>query len=229
MRAEAATAAKDEFLTLVAHELRQPLHACLAALRMMDARPNRESGQHARQLVERQVQQMNRLVEDLLDAALIVRGHVALNVQPTDLRCPIAHVIDSLRPLVDERRHQLNVSVPDVAVMVQADGARLQQVLSNLLTNAAKYTDPGGRITLTVATGGGHATISVADTGRGIDPASLSVIFDLFTRSAPDVRGFGVGLAVAQRLVALHGGTIQARSAGAGRGAEFVIALPLTR
>jgi signal transduction histidine kinase len=226
-RAEAATAAKDEFLTLVAHELRQPLHASLAALRMMASRQDRESGEQARHAVERQVQQMNRLVEDLLDAAQIVRGHVALTLQPADLRAPITQVVDSLRPLIAERRHDLMLSLPDHPVIVRADPARLQQVLANLLTNAAKYTDPGGRITLTVCSRDGHAQIAVTDTGRGIEPAAMATIFDLFTRSAPDVRGFGVGLAVARRLIDLHGGFIRARSAGAGRGAEFVVSLPL--
>jgi two-component system CheB/CheR fusion protein len=228
IEAEAATAAKDEFLALVAHELRQPLHASLAALRMMTARASRQSGEHARSIVERQVHQMNRLVEDLLDAARIVRGHVQLKVDAIDLRTAVETVVDTLRPLIAERRHELNVSLPLHPVVLQADASRLQQVLTNLLTNAAKYTEPGGRIAVTMANGNDRATITVADSGRGIDPAALKGIFELFTRGAPDVRGFGVGLAVARRLVELHGGTIQARSAGTGRGSEFSVSLPLT-
>lgn len=227
--AEAATAAKDEFLALVAHELRQPLHASLAALRMMAARTSREAGEHARVVVERQVLQMNRLVEDLVDAARIVRGHVNLNLEPVDLRGSIEHVVDALRPLLAERRHELVLSVPDHPIRASADVARLQQVFTNLLTNAAKYTDPGGRISLTLVNGSSTARVTVADTGRGIDPSALPHIFDLFTRGAPDVRGFGVGLAVTRRLVELHGGTIQARSAGIGCGAEFVVSLPVSR
>jgi two-component system CheB/CheR fusion protein len=224
--AEAATSAKDEFLALVAHELRQPLHASLAALRLMAAHLSRESGEHARAVVERQVHHMNRLVEDLVDAARIVRGHIQLNVSPIDLRAVLEHAADTLRPLIDERRHELAVSLPDAPVSLEGDAERLNQVFTNLLTNAAKYTEPGGRIALTAAADGRAATVTVSDTGRGIDPAALLGIFDLFTRGAPDVRGFGVGLAVARRLVELHGGSIHARSAGAGQGSTFTVTLP---
>jgi two-component system CheB/CheR fusion protein len=227
MTAEAATAAKDEFLALVAHELRQPLHASLAALRIMSARNSRESGEHARSVVERQVFQMTRLVEDLLDAARIVRGHVRLNIAAMDVRAAIEKAADSLRPLVAERQHELSLSLPDHPTVLHADAVRLEQVFANLLTNAAKYTDPGGRITIVMTNGHEAATIVVADTGRGIDPGALQGIFDLFARGASDVRGFGVGLAVTKRLVELHGGTIRARSAGAGRGSEFTVTLPL--
>jgi two-component system CheB/CheR fusion protein len=225
--AEAATAAKDEFLALVAHELRQPLHASLAALRLMAAHRSREEGEHARTVVERQVFQMNNLVEDLVDAVRIVRGHVPLTIAPIDLGAAIQQVADAVRPLMDERRHAFTVVVPGHPVLLQADAVRLQQVFTNLLTNAAKYTEPGGRVTLAVSCTGDHATIVVSDTGRGIEAAALPTIFDLFTRAAPDVRGFGVGLAVTRRLVELHGGTIAARSAGPGRGSEFSVSLPL--
>jgi two-component system CheB/CheR fusion protein len=227
VRAEAATAAKDEFLALVAHELRQPLHASLAALRIMSARTSRGSGEHARSVVERQVFQMTRLVEDLLDAARIVRGHVRLSVDAIDVRAVVERAVDALRPLMAERQHELVVCLPAHPTVLQADTVRLEQVFANLLTNAAKYTDPGGRITVSMNNGHELVTISVADTGRGIDPTALQGIFDLFARGASDVRGFGVGLAVTKRLVELHGGTIHARSAGEGRGAEFIVSLPL--
>jgi two-component system CheB/CheR fusion protein len=225
--AETAAAAKDEFLALVSHELRQPLHASLAALRLMATHASREAGEHARMVVERQVHQMNSLVEDLVDAARIVRGHVQLNVAPIDLGAAIQHVADGVRPLMDERRHAFAVMLPDRPVLLHADAVRLQQVFTNLLTNAAKYTEPGGRITLAVTCEEGWTTIVVSDTGRGIDAAALPTIFDLFTRAAPDVRGFGVGLAVTRRLVELHGGTIEARSAGPGLGSAFSVSLPL--
>ena len=224
--AERATATKDEFLALVAHELRQPLHASIAALRIMQARSSRESGEHARAVVERQIVQMSRLVEDLVDAARIVRGHVQLELSPTDLRTAIEMTADSLRPLIAERRHQFAVSVPEHPVIVLADSTRLQQVFTNLVTNAAKYTDPGGQIAVHL-TNRNAASVTVTDNGRGIDPAALPSIFDLFTRGASDVRGFGVGLAVTRRLVELHGGSIEARSAGAGHGSEFVVRFPL--
>jgi signal transduction histidine kinase len=227
--AEAAIASKDEFLALVAHELRQPLHASLAALRMMSAGTTIESGEHGRSVVERQLTQMTRLVEELLDAARIVRGHVQLNETVFDMRTAIERAADSLRALIAERQHEFVVSLPAQAVTVQADAARLEQVFANLLSNAAKYTDPGGRVTLSLAVDENFANITVTDTGRGIDPAAITTIFNLFARaaSASDVRGFGVGLAATRRLVELHGGTIQARSDGVGRGAQFRVSLPL--
>jgi two-component system CheB/CheR fusion protein len=225
--AESATASKDEFLTLVAHELRQPLHASLAALRMMSTGTTVESGEHARSVVERQLTQMTRLVEELLETARIVRGHVHLNETVFDMRSALERAADSQRALIAERQHEFVVSLPDQTVVVQADAARLEQVFANLLSNAAKYTDPGGRITLSLAVDQNFANITVSDTGRGIDPAAISTIFNLFARAASDVRGFGVGLAATRRLVELHGGTIQARSDGVGRGAQFRVSLPL--
>jgi signal transduction histidine kinase len=225
--AEAAIASKDEFLALVAHELRQPLHASLAALRMMSTAMGVESGEHARSVVERQLTQMTRLVEELLDAARIVGGHAQLNATVFDVRTAIERAADSLRALIAERQHEFVVSVPEQPVIVQADAARLEQVFSNLLSNAAKYTDPGGRITLSLAVDQTFANITVSDTGRGIDPAAISTIFNLFARAASDVRGFGVGLAATRRLVELHGGAIQARSDGVGHGAQFRVSLPL--
>lgn len=227
LAAEAATASKDEFLTLVAHELRQPLHASLAALRVMVARSTDESIEHARSVIERQLTQMTRLVEDLLDAARIVRGHVQLTLAVFDVRDAIERAADSQRALMAERHHELTISLPDRPVMVQADAARLEQVFSNLLTNAAKYTDPGGRVTLSLTGDAAFANITVTDTGRGIDPSLIPRIFNLFARAAADVRGFGVGLAATRRLVELHGGTVQARSDGVGRGAQFRVSLPL--
>ena len=225
--AEAAMASKDDFLALVAHELRQPLHASLAALRMMSARTTVESGDHARSVLERQLTQMTGLVEELLDAARIVRGHVLLNEAVFDVRAAIERAADSARALIAEHQHEFVVSLPEEPVIVQADAARLEQVFSNLLSNAAKYTDPGGCITLSLAVDKSFANITVTDTGRGIDPAAIATIFTLFARAASDVRGFGVGLAATRRLVELHGGTIQARSDGVGRGAQFRVSLPL--
>jgi two-component system CheB/CheR fusion protein len=225
--AEAAIASKDEFLALVAHELRQPLHASLAALRMMSARTTIESGDHARSVLERQLTQMTGLVEELLDAARIVRGHVQLNEAVFDVRAAIR----TRRRFGAGADRRASARVRRVAtrraVIVQADAARLEQVFLNLLSNAAKYTDPGGRITLSLAVDESFANITVTDTGRGIDPAAIATIFTLFARAASDVRGFGVGLAATRRLVELHGGTIQARSDGVGRGAQFRVSLPI--
>jgi signal transduction histidine kinase len=227
LAAEAATASKDDFLAVVAHELRQPLHASLAALRMMIAGRDRDIGEHARSVIERQLTQMTRLVEDLLDTARIVRGHVQMQLTVIDVRTAIERAVDSLRALVAERHHALVVTLPEQPVFLQADAVRLEQVFSNLLSNAAKYTDPGGRITLSLVVDGTFANITVSDNGRGIDPAAIGTIFDLFARASSDVRGFGVGLTATRRLVELHGGTLQARSDGIGRGAQFRVSLPL--
>jgi two-component system CheB/CheR fusion protein len=227
LAAEAAIASKDEFLALVAHELRQPLHASLAALRMMAARGAGDSMDHARSVIERQLTQMTRLVEDLLDAARIVRGHVQLTLAVFDVRWAMERAAEALRAQMIERGHEFTLSLPEQPVFVHADTARLEQVFSNLLSNAAKYTEPGGRIALNLTVDANFANITVTDTGRGIEPTAMARIFTLFARAASDVRGFGVGLAVTRRLVELHGGTIQARSDGAGRGAQFRVSLPL--
>lgn len=223
--AEAAAKDRDEFIAQMAHELRQPLHASLAALRLMAARPGRDRGQHARGVVERQINQMNRLVEDLVDAARVARGHVELRRELTDLRVVVSDVVDIVRPLMAERRHDLVVDMPETALMSSIDVSRVHQVLMNLLTNSAKYTDAHGRISLTVRAVHDGVTIVVRDNGRGIEPRDLPRVFDLFTR-ASDGSGFGVGLAVARRLVELHDGSIRALSAGRGRGTEIVIQLP---
>ena len=226
--AEHATAAKDEFLALVSHELRQPLHASMAAVRMLTANPDHpETAERARDVIERQIQHMTRLVEDLLDASRIVRGHVTLQLVPIDVRTAVEHVSDIIRPMMEERSHVFTVAVPDSPVFVNADSGRFEQVLMNLLTNAAKYSDPGGRIALSVVVAAGDVVISVRDNGQGIDPAILPRIFDLFTRGAGTASGFGVGLAVVRGLVELHGGTLEARSEGVGRGSEFVVRLPM--
>jgi signal transduction histidine kinase len=196
---------------------------------MMAADRGGEQAERARSMVERQVFQMNRLVGDLVDAARIVRGHVDLKLETTDMIQVVQHTTEAVRPMMTERRHDFVVTAPGHAIDVRADSARLQQVFTNLLTNAAKYTEPGGRIAFTVAPGSSHVAITVADTGRGIEADALPHIFELFTRGAQDVPGFGVGLAVARRLVELHGGTIHARSAGVGQGSEFIVSLPTTR
>jgi signal transduction histidine kinase len=149
--AETAVTAKDDFLASIAHELRQPLQAILAAVRLMRARASREQGERCREVVERQVRHMNRLVEDLLEAARIVRGHIQLDRRAIDIRETVRRTVDAVTPLVTERGQILEVSVPDGPLPVQADDVRLQQIVMNLLSNAVKYTDPGGRITVTVA------------------------------------------------------------------------------
>jgi signal transduction histidine kinase len=225
--AEQAAVAKDEFLALVAHELRQPLHVSLAALRMMQMRAGREAGERARDMVGRQLHLMNRLVEDLLDAARVVRGHVDLQLQPVDVAAGLRQAAEAAEPVMAEGNNPLDLDVPAEPILVEADEHRLQQVFMNLLTNAAKYTDAGGHVRLSARAEGSEAVITVADTGRGIPPEALSRVFDLFMRGERETEGFGVGLAVTRRLVELHGGRIEASSDGPGRGSEFIVRLPL--
>ena len=224
--AEAAIPAKDEFLAQVAHELRQPLHSTLMAVRVMAHRPGPDAEERARALVERQVMQMSRLVEDLVGAARVVRGPRELDTVRLDLRDVIHQVAESVFPIMAEREHTFVVSAPRQPLMVQGDASRLEQVFFNLLSNAAKYTPPGGRVTLSAERGENDVTITVTDTGRGIDSSTLPLIFNLFARGSTDVSGFGVGLAVSRRLVELHGGTIEVYSAGTDMGSQFTVRLP---
>jgi signal transduction histidine kinase len=224
--AEEAIAAKDEFLALVAHELRQPLQSTLMASRVMAHRPGPDAEERARALVERQVMQMSRLVEDLVGAARVVRGPRELNTVPLDLRNVIHQVAESVFPIMAEREHAFVVSAPRQPLMVQGDASRLEQVFFNLLSNAAKYTPPGGRVTLSAARGENDVTITVTDNGRGIDSSTLPLIFNLFVRGSTDVSGFGVGLAVSRRLIELHGGTIEVYSSGTNMGSQFTVRLP---
>lgn len=168
---------------------------------------------------------MNRLVEDLVDAARTARGHVGLRPEPTDLRTVVTEVLDAARPLVTEKGHEVSLAAPVDSVNTLIDKARIQQVLMNVLTNAAKYTDEGGRITVTVEGIDGKAIVTVQDNGRGIEAAMLPRVFDLFVRRGT-ATGFGVGLAVARRLVELHGGTMQAMSDGPGTGTKVTVQLP---
>ena len=173
---------------------------------------------------------MGRLVDDLLDVSRITRGKVTLRPEPLDAASAVAVAVETSRPLIDERRHELTVDLPAEPVWVSADPARLAQVLANLLNNAAKYTDKGGRIAVAVGREGGEVVFRVRDTGVGIAPEMLPCVFDLFTQVERSLDraegGLGVGLTLVRRLVEMHGGTVQASSAGPSRGSEFVVRLP---
>ncbi len=220
---------KDEFLASVAHELRQPINAALAALGLMRAQHDTDAGGRASVVLERQLRQMSRVVDDLLEASRIVRGDVALELTEIDLRAPVRDALDTVAPAVDGGRHHLEVALPDSPVVVRADGARIQQVLVNVLSNAAKYTPEGGTIRVAMHPGPDRVAVHVRDSGIGIPPEALTRIFDLFARSAAGRahRGFGIGLAVARQLIEQHGGTIEARSDGPGAGSEFIVSLPV--
>lgn len=225
--AEAATGAKDDFLQMVAHELRQPLAACAAAASVMALRPQGPVAASAREVVRRQVSHMTRLVDDLLDAARIVRGQVALFKSVVDVRDTVREAIDSVAPLLEARGHHVETVLADGPLHVHGDPDRLRQVVINLLTNAAKYTPAGGRIAVAAAADGEAIHVRVRDNGEGLEPGQLTRIFDLFTRVTPNRDGgFGVGLAVARGLLRQHDGTIEARSDGPGRGSEFIVSLP---
>jgi len=229
---------KNEFLATLAHELRNPLAPVRNALRLMKPTAgNGEApvagGEHEalRVMMERQVLNMSRLVEDLLDVSRIDSGKIELRKQAVDLVGVARHAVDAGRPFLESRQHELVVSLPDSAIPVEADPTRLEQILDNLLTNAAKYTDPGGRVWLTVGREGDTAVVRLRDTGIGIEPAMLARVFDLFVQAdrRTDLAqgGLGIGLSLVKSLVELHGGTIHAHSEGRGQGTEFVVRLPV--
>jgi len=223
----------NEFLAMLAHELRNPLAPIRSAAELLayvDSNPM--SLPHARAIIERQLAQLVRLVDDLLDVSRISRGKLELKRSQLDLRSAIASAVESVRPLVDGARHELRVRMPRSAIPLNGDHARLTQAVANLLTNAAQYTNPGGHIDIGVHADDREARIHIADDGIGIDPEFLPRAFEMFTqgeqRSGEPRRGLGIGLAVARRLIELHGGTITASSPGRNRGSEFVVTLPLS-
>jgi CheY-like chemotaxis protein len=230
--AERASQAKDEFLAVLGHELRNPLAPILTALDLMRLRggdqPDRE-----RTVIERQVQHVVRLVDDLLDVSRITRGQLELQKQRIELSEIVARAIEMASPLLEQRRHHLRVEVAHRGLLLDADPERLAQVLSNLVSNAAKYTEPGGRIAVSAAAEEGQIAIRVRDTGIGIAPEMLARVFEIFVqeRQALDRSqgGLGLGLAIVRSLVHLHGGTIAVRSEGRDRGTEFVVHLPAAR
>ncbi|HUN75909.1 MAG TPA: PAS domain S-box protein, partial [Steroidobacteraceae bacterium] len=224
---------KDEFLALLAHELRNPLAPIRYAL-AINKKADRtvEQRSRAEEVIERQVTHMSRLLDDLLDVSRITRGTLELKTSPTELTLVLGAAIETARPLLDAKRHTLSLDLPKDAVRLQADTVRLEQIFSNLLINAAKYTDPGGHIALTATLEPDEITVAVRDDGIGITSDMMPRLFTMFAQAeAALVRaegGLGVGLSLVRGLVELHGGTIQARSEGAGRGSEFIVRLPRT-
>ena len=227
--AEAANRAKDEFLAMLGHELRNPLAPIQTALQLIRLRSD-GSAERERSVIERQVKHLTRLVDDLLDVSGIARGKVALKRERVAISDVIAKGIELASPLIEQRRHTLDVHVPRKSLLVEGDALRLAQVMSNLLANAAKYTEHGGTITVVAEPVDGDVLVRVADTGIGITPDMLPRVFDLFVQERQTLErsrgGLGLGLAIVRSLVQLHGGTVSAHSDGAGRGAEFVVRLP---
>lgn len=227
-----ASRRKDEFLAMLGHELRNPLAPIRTAIQLMKRLDPADPKQRwARELIDRQVDHLERLVDDLLDVSRIVQGKLILHKAPVDLAGVIAQEIETAKPLIDARHHTLTVSLPEAPIWVDGDRLRLVQVVSNLLTNAAKYTPAGGRIWLTLSREKSEAVLSVRDTGEGIPEALLPHLFELFTQAEQTLAraqgGLGLGLTIVQNLVALHGGRVDAHSEGPGKGSEFIVRLPL--
>jgi two-component system CheB/CheR fusion protein len=222
---------KDEFLGMLAHELRNPLVPIRNAVQVLRLRGHDDPAlAQARAMIDRQVAHMARLLDDLLDVARITRGKIALRKEPVLLADLVHQAIEDVRPLVEPHGHALAVSVAPEPIWLDADAVRLTQVIVNLLHNAAKYTGADGRITLSAGREGADAVIRVCDTGIGLEPDLVPRLFGVFVQGATSLDrshgGLGVGLALVRALVELHGGRVEAHSAGAGRGSEFVVILP---
>ena len=234
-RAEALREAdrrKDEFLATLAHELRNPLAPLRNALQILRMAENDPAmTRKARDMMERQLQHMVRLVDDLLDVSRITTGKLAIRKSVIDLQAVVRDAVETARPFIESRRQALEVQVPAEHISVEGDRTRLAQVVGNLLHNAAKYTEPGGHLSIRLERTERDALIHVRDDGIGLAPQSLISIFDMFVQVDRSLEraqaGLGVGLSLARQLVNLHGGTIEARSDGVGQGSEFVVQLPL--
>ena len=222
---------KNEFLSMLAHELRNPLAPIRNAVYVLQQRQEQSPDvRWAQDVIDRQVTNMVRLVDDLLDVSRITRGKIRLECKAVDVAIAVQNAIETSRPLIDTNEHKLTVELSAGPLYAVADEARLSQVLANLLNNAAKYTPPGGSIFLSAAREGNEAVFRVRDTGTGISAEMLPRIFDLFTQAEQSIDrsqgGLGIGLTLVQRLVEMHGGSVHAASDGAGHGSEFTVRLP---
>jgi signal transduction histidine kinase/CheY-like chemotaxis protein len=223
---------KDEFLAVLAHELRNPLAPIRNSLHILQlSRHTDPAAVRVAQMMERQVNHMVRLVDDLMEVSRITRGKIELRKVPVEAAAVVRSAVETSRPLLDAAGHELVLSLPPEPITLDGDPVRLAQILANLLNNAAKYTDAGGHIFLTVKCDGGEAVISVRDTGSGIPPEMLPRVFDLFSQmdqgSDRAQGGLGIGLTLVKSLVELHGGSVEARSEWPNGGSEFVVRLPL--
>ncbi len=224
---------KDEFLATLAHELRNPLAPIRNALQILKMpRVDAATVERSRDMMERQVHHLVRLVDDLLDVSRVMRGKIELRKERVELATVVARAVETVQPLVDAQGHELSVRLPTESLLLDADPVRLAQVVGNLLTNAAKYTEPNGRIWLTAEREGDEAVLRVRDNGIGIAPDMLPHIFELFVQvdhaSTKAQGGLGIGLTLVKNLVEMHNGTVEARSDGLGQGSEFVVRLPLS-
>ncbi|SDJ55926.1 PAS domain S-box-containing protein [Paraburkholderia steynii] len=224
---------KDEFIATLAHELRNPMAPIrngLQILRLSGA--DNKAAEQIHGMLERQVNQMVRLIDDLLEVSRIASGKIELRREPVDLATVLHSAVETSRALIDAAGHQLTISLPHESLVLHADPVRIAQVIANLLNNAAKYTDPGGQILLTARRDRAEAIVTVRDNGMGIPQAMLGRIFDLFTQAERSYNraqgGLGVGLTLVRTLVEMHGGSVEARSEGVGKGSEFQVRLPVS-
>jgi PAS domain S-box-containing protein len=227
-----ASQRKDEFLAMLAHELRNPLAPLANTLQIIHLQMRGNTLiEESLDVARRQIQHMSRLLEDLLDVSRITRGRIEIRKKPVELHTVVKHAVEASLPLIEASRHELSVELIPQPLWVEGDATRLEQIVSNLLNNAAKYTEPGGHLTVKLATEGNQAVLAVADNGIGMTPELQTRVFDLFVqadRSLDRSRGgLGIGLTLVKNLVELHDGTVAASSAGAGRGSEFRVRLPL--
>jgi two-component system CheB/CheR fusion protein len=225
---------REEFLAMLSHELRNPLAAVVSAVRVMQVKNVKpEAVDKAREIVERQSRQMARLLDDLLDVSRITRGGIELRKEDIDLRDVIRTAIEALTPVLEDRRAAVIVDVPDELLSVRGDSARIQQVVVNLLSNAARYSPAGKTIHLSAAPDGELIVLKCKDQGRGISKSMLSEIFELFVQNEQGLErssgGLGIGLTLVRQIVELHGGTVEAQSDGPGTGSEFIVKLPRQR
>jgi PAS domain S-box-containing protein len=229
--AQQAALAKDQFLAMLAHELRNPLAPILNSLQLLESEPLSEKGQHGREIALRQAGHMARLIDDLLDVARITRGQILLRKEVVDLKVIVQRAVETIQPMTEALNLRLNLELPEKSICLEADPTRLEQILGNLLQNAVKYTGSGGSISLSVDTRDEQVLVQVRDTGIGIDPELLPHVFDLFSQADKSLDrtrgGLGIGLTLVRRLVELHGGQVEARSAGPGQGSEFTVRLPI--
>jgi CheY-like chemotaxis protein len=227
----AANRQKDQFLAMLAHELRNPLAPITTAAQVLKmGRRDERTIATASEIIARQAEHMTDLVNDLLDVSRVTRGLVTLEKEELDLSAIVAGAVEQVRPLIESRRHDLTLELTGTAAWVLGDRTRLVQVVANVLNNAAKYTLGGGQISVRTQAGEHDVAVCVRDNGIGIDPQVLPYIFDLFTQAerTPDRSqgGLGIGLALVKSLVGLHGGSVEAKSAGPGQGSEFILRLP---
>ena len=227
---ESARAAResDRFIAVVSHELRQPLNAAVGAMSLLEANPAPAATDRARLVLRRQLLHMSTLLDDLLDMSRLTLKTLRVQRMPLDLRSVIEDALDTVEGAAERAGVSMESDLPDVPVIMSGDASRLHQALSNLLTNAIRYTPRQGRVTVSLTLEDQMATVTVDDTGRGIAAGDLSSIFEPFWRADTGGEGFGIGLALVRGIVELHGGDIRALSAGPGHGSRFRMTLPLS-